>query len=186
MEYLRAVCIVLKSAFGANVEPSDRVLESDVVISPAAERRYIEEYGELYRESQARIKASINKPIASLFELPKSPTSKIKTEILFIERCLDLLKPGGRMGIVLPEGVFNNPSLRHVREFVEDRAFLRAVVSLPQETFVSSGASVRHTSFLQKFTETKERLMNRVTAMRIKSKYRQIDLTKKIRMDFKR
>jgi type I restriction enzyme M protein len=58
------------------------------------------------------------------------------------------------MGIVLPEGVFNNPSLRYVREFVEDRAFIRAVVSLPQEAFVSSGASVKASLlFLQKFTE---------------------------------
>ena len=63
---------------------------------------------------------------------------KIKTEVLFIERCLDLLKPGGRLGIVLPEGIFNNPSLTYVREFVEDRARLLAVVSLPQETATAS------------------------------------------------
>jgi type I restriction enzyme M protein len=146
--------VLTNPPFGANVEPSDKVQESDVIVNPAAERRYLEDYGELYRESQARLRAAINKPIASLFELPKSPESKIKTEILFIERCLDLLKPGGRMGIVLPEGVFNNPSLRNVREFVEDRAFLRAVISLPQEAFVSSGASVKASLlFLQKFTQ---------------------------------
>jgi type I restriction enzyme M protein len=85
--------------------------------------------------------------------LPKGDKNKIRTEILFIERCLDLLKPGGRLGIVLPEGLFNNPSLTYVREFCEDRAFIRAVVSLPPETFVSSGASVKASLlFLQKFT----------------------------------
>lgn len=79
---------------------------------------------------------------------------KIKTEILFIERCLELLKPGGRLGIVLPEGVYNNPSLAYVREFCENRAYIRAVVSLPQETFFSSGASVKASLlFMQKFTE---------------------------------
>ena len=58
------------------------------------------------------------------------------------------------MGIVLPEGIYNNPSLAHVREFTEDRAFLKAVVSLPQETFISSGASVKCSLlFLQKYTE---------------------------------
>ena len=78
----------------------------------------------------------------------------MKTEILFIERCLALLKPGGRMGIVLPEGIFNNPSLAYVREFCEDRARVLAVVSLPQETFYSSGASVKASLlFLRKFTE---------------------------------
>jgi type I restriction enzyme M protein len=155
--------VLTNPPFGANVEPSDKVQESDVTVNPAAERRYLEDYGELYRESQARLRAAINKPIASLFELPKSPESKIKTEILFIERCLDLLKPGGRMGIVLPEGVFNNPSLRHVREFVEDRAFLRAVISLPQEAFVSSGASVKASLlFLQKFTEEEKQRFDEI------------------------
>lgn len=146
--------ILTNPPFGANVEPSDRVLESDVVVSPSMERRYYQEYGELYRDSQVRLRAAINKPIASMFELPKSPESMIKTEILFIERCLNLLKPGGRLGIVLPEGVFNNPSLGYVREYVEDRAFIRAVISLPQETFSSSGANVKASLlFLQKFTE---------------------------------
>lgn len=135
------------------------MLEVDIRVNPAAEERYLKEYGDLYREAQDRVKAALNKPIASLFDLPKSDKAKIKTEVLFIERCLDLLKPGGRLGIVLPEGIFNNPpSLAYVREFTEDRAFLRAVVSLPQETFVSSGgASVKCSLlFLQKFTEAEQ------------------------------
>jgi type I restriction enzyme M protein len=99
----------------------------------------------------------VDKPIASLFDLPKNKNSKTKTEILFIERCLALLKPGGRLGIVLPEGIFNNPSLSYVREFCENRAFVRAVVSLPQETFFSSGAAVKASLlFLQKFTEEEQ------------------------------
>jgi len=136
------------------VEPSDKVLESDIEVRDADARRYVREFGEPYKEAQARVKAAINKPIASLFNLPKSNESNIKTEILFIERCLDLLKPGGRMGIVLPEGVYNNPSLAYVRQFVEDRAYLKAVVSLPQETFISSGASVKASLlFLQKYSD---------------------------------
>ena len=55
---------------------------------------------------------------------------------------------------MLPEGVFNNPSLVYVRQFCEDRAFIQAVVSLPPETFISSGASVKASLlFMQKFTE---------------------------------
>ena len=151
--------VLTNPPFGANVEPSDKVLESDIEVTAADARRYMREFGEPYKEAQARVKAAINRPIASLFDLPKSEKSKIKTEILFIERCLDLLKPGGRMGIVLPEGVYNNPSLAYVRQFVEDRAYLKAVVSLPQETFISSGASVKASLlFLQKYTdEEKER-----------------------------
>jgi type I restriction enzyme M protein len=148
--------ILTNPPFGANVEPSDVVHESDIQVAREAAKRYAGEYGDLYSDAIDRVRAAVNKPIASLFELPKGGKTKIKTEILFIERCLSLLKPGGRLGIVLPEGIFNNPSLAYVREFCENRAFVRAVVSLPQETFFSSGAAVKASLlFLQKFT-TKE------------------------------
>jgi type I restriction enzyme M protein len=148
--------------FGANVEPSDKITDADVRTTEEARRRYAEEYGQLYKEAQARVEASKDKPIAGIFELPRrggngAKLGKVKTEILFIERCLALLKPGGRMGIVLPEGIFNNPSLAYVREFCEDRARILAVVSLPQETFNSSGASVKASLlFLGKFTEREQ------------------------------
>lgn len=146
--------ILTNPPFGANIEPTDRVVEADIVTNRATEERYEMEYGDVYREAKERAKASLNKPIISLFDLPRKKKAKIKTEVLFIERCLNLLKPGGRMGIVLPEGIFNNPSLAYVREFIEGRAYLRAVISLPQETFGSSGASVKCSLlFLQKFTE---------------------------------
>ncbi len=145
--------ILTNPPFGANVEPSDVVHESDVMTDRIADKRYKDDYGDIYTEALARVRAAVGKPIASLFELPKGEKSKIKTEFLFIERCLALLKPGGRHGIVLPEGIFNNPSLAYVREFCENRAFIRAVVSLPQETFFSSGASVKASLlFMQKFT----------------------------------
>ena len=78
---------------------------------------------------------------------------------------MSLLKPGGRLGIVLPEGVFNNPSLAYVREFCEDRAFIRAVISLPQETFYSSGASVKASLlFMQKFSTEEQEKFSQIKA----------------------
>jgi type I restriction enzyme M protein len=149
--------ILTNPPFGANVEPSDTILEEQVNLPDEAEREYSRIYGKPYREALARVRAAKGRPIASLFELPRGKGDKVgktKTEILFIERCLHLLRPGGRLGIVLPEGIFNNPSLAYVREFCEDRARVLAVVSLPQETFYSSGASVKASLlFLQKFTE---------------------------------
>jgi type I restriction enzyme M protein len=149
--------ILTNPPFGANVEPSDKILEEQVNLPEEVEREYSRVYGKPYKEALARVRAAKGKPIASLFELPKNKggrVGKTKTEILFIERCLSLLRPGGRMGIVLPEGIFNNPSLAYVREFCEDRARILAVVSLPQETFFSSGATVKASLlFLQKFTE---------------------------------
>lgn len=149
--------VLTNPPFGANVEPTDVIEEASVTVPPKVEKQYEEDYGDLYKEAMQRVRAAKGKPIASLFDLPKGANNKTKTEILFIERCLALLKPGGRLGIVLPEGIFNNPSLAYVREFCEDRAFIRAVVSLPQETFTSSGASVKASLlFMQKFTEAEQ------------------------------
>lgn len=150
--------IVTNPPFGSNVEPSDIILEEQVKVPAAARERYLGEYGDAYKQALDRVESAIGSSIGKLFQLPAKNakgevTGKIKTEVLFIERCLDLLKPGGRLGIVLPEGIFNNPSLATVREFSEDRAYLQAVVSLPQETFNSSGASVKASLlFMQKFT----------------------------------
>lgn len=93
-----------------------------------------------------------DKIILSEYELPQGKS--IKEEFLFIERCLNLLKPQGKLAIVLPESVYNNPSDVGVREFAEDRANILAVVSLPLEAFYQSGASIKCSLlFVQKKTE---------------------------------
>lgn len=72
-------------------------------------------------------------------------------EILFIERCLTLLKPGGRAGIVLPNGHFENTSLEYLRRYIKDKAHIVGVVLLPHETFIPYGTGVRASLlFLQK------------------------------------
>ncbi len=64
-------------------------------------------------------------------------------EILFIERCLKFLKPGGRMAIVLPNGDFENSSLAYLRHYIKEIADVLAVIKLPQETFIPSGTGVK-------------------------------------------
>ncbi|WDN87947.1 type I restriction enzyme M protein [Desulfosarcina sp. BuS5] len=72
-------------------------------------------------------------------------------DVLFIEQCLNLLKPGGRMGIVLPNGFFENPSMDYVREYIKKRAFITGIVLLPHETFIPYGTGVKVSLlFLQK------------------------------------
>jgi type I restriction enzyme M protein len=167
--------VLTNPPFGANVEDSDIIEESHVTVPEDVDKRYRNEYGSLYKEAIEKVRAAIGKPILDLFDLPK--TGRIKTEILFIERCLSLLKPGGRLGIVLPEGILNNPSLAYVREYCEDRAFIRAVVSLPQETFFSSGASVKASLlFVQKFTakeKTEFDVLKASTLIEIEEKYKE-------------
>jgi type I restriction enzyme M protein len=144
--------VLTNPPFGQSVEKEDTVVDSQIEFDEETLSQYKRIYGEAYANSQARMKAAKGKPITSLFELPKG--NSIKTELLFIERCLSLLKPGGRMGIVLPEGVYNNPTIAYVRQFVEDRAYISAIISMPKETFVSAKAFVKTSLlFMQKFTE---------------------------------
>lgn len=93
-----------------------------------------------------------DKEILANYTLPnKNP---IKEEFLFIERCINLLKEKGKLAIVLPESIFNNPSNNWIREYVENNSFIRSVISIPRETFLSSGADVKCSLlFLQKFTQ---------------------------------
>jgi len=77
-------------------------------------------------------------------------------DILFIERCLQLLEDGGRMAIVLPDGDLTNSSLGYIREFVKQKARILAVVSIPQETFIPHGTGVKASVlFLQKLNKEK-------------------------------
>lgn len=143
--------VLTNPPFGSKLVSDELVLANDISLPDAVEEIYSRRFKVPYQNARAALKAAINKPIASLFELPSGDGS-IKTELLFIERCLRLLKPGGRLGIVLPESVFNNPTTSYVRRFVEDRAQILAVVSLPVETFVASGANVKTSLlFLRKF-----------------------------------
>ncbi len=64
-------------------------------------------------------------------------------DILFIERCFELLKDGGKLAIVLPNGDFENSSLDYVREFIKSKAKILAVVALPSETFIPHGTGVK-------------------------------------------
>ena len=57
-------------------------------------------------------------------------------QILFIERCLQLLKDGGRMAIVLPDGVFGNESLGYIRQWLLKRGRIIAIIDIPLETFM--------------------------------------------------
>jgi type I restriction enzyme M protein len=60
----------------------------------------------------------------------------VAPEVLFIERCLDWLKPGGRVGIVLPDGILGNPAAEYIRWWVLRNTWVLASVDLPVETFI--------------------------------------------------
>lgn len=77
--------------------------------------------------------------------------NNVERHILFIERTLDMLKPGGRMAIVLPQGVLNNTNMEYVREFLFDKARILAVVGLHGNTFKPHTGTKTSVLFLQKW-----------------------------------
>lgn len=81
------------------------------------------------------------------------PKSKVGRDILFIERNLDFIKPGGRLAIVLPQGRFNNTSDKDIREFIADKARILAVVGLHSNTFKPHTGTKTSVLFLQKWDD---------------------------------
>lgn len=107
-------------------------------------------------------KPNADTELLDLYELGAKST---KIQHIFLERCLNLLKPGGRMGIVLPEGFFNNPDEQAIRNWAEGRARILLIVSVPPEVFVSTGATVKTSLlFLRKFTEAEIAAWSEATA----------------------
>jgi type I restriction enzyme M protein len=167
--------VLTNPPFGAKVEPTDVITASDVEVPPDIEALYERLFKRPYKQARERMKASVGSPIASLYELPKDPDMNVKTELLFLERCVKLLKPGGRLAIVLPDGVLNNPSLTYVRDFCEVRVVIQAVVSLPAETFKSSKTNVKTSVvFLRALTADETKGLLRCGSRRPPSQPRQL------------
>ena len=83
----------------------------------------------------------------------KKAGSKIDRHILFIERALDMIKPGGRLAIVLPQGVFNNTNDRYIREFIMKKARILAVIGLHGNSFKPHTGTKTSLLFLRKWRE---------------------------------
>jgi len=149
--------ILTNPPFGSRIDKSQVVTGFDLP-SDDEMNFYIEKYGNDYKsnvinklQSYIEYNNGKGKPLLDIFELGKSSSL---TEVLFLERCLNLLKPGGRMGVVLPEGVLNNTNLQKVRDYVESKAKIILIVSIPQDVFTASGANVKPSLlFIKKFTE---------------------------------
>jgi type I restriction enzyme M protein len=143
--------ILTNPPFGARVEKSLKISETDKYTDEARIIKYRERYGKAYDEALKQVNNNIGKPLLSLY---KTGTMSTLTEVLFIERCLNLLKHGGRLGIVLPEGVLNNTNLQKIRDYVEGVAKIILITSIPQDVFIASGATVKPSLlFFKKFTE---------------------------------
>ena len=95
--------------------------------------------------------------ILSHYELAKNDKGKwhkkVGRDILFIERNLNFLKPGGRMAIVLPQGRFNNSSDKNIRDFIAERCRILAVVGLHGNVFKPHTGTKTSVLFVQKWDD---------------------------------
>ena len=79
--------------------------------------------------------------------------SAVGRDLLFIERNLDFLRPGGRMAVVLPQGRFNNSSDKRVRDLIAERCRILAVVGLHPNTFKPHTGTKTSVLFVQKWND---------------------------------
>lgn len=79
--------------------------------------------------------------------------NKVGRDILFIERNLNFLKPGGRMAVVLPQGRFNNSTDKYIRDYITDRCRILAVVGLHGNVFKPHTGTKTSVLFVQKWTD---------------------------------
>lgn len=95
--------------------------------------------------------------ILSHYELAKNDKGKwqkkVGRDILFIERNLNFLKPGGRMAVVLPQGRFNNSSDKYIRDYIAERCRILAVVGLHGNVFKPHTGTKTSVLFVQKWDD---------------------------------
>lgn len=146
--------ILTNPPFGARIDKNQKITEADKFTDEVLIEKYKEKYGEAYENALKQVNDNIGKKLLSLYD---TGSMSSLTEVLFMERCLRLLKKGGRMGMVLPEGVLNTSNLQKVREYFEGRAKIILICSIPQDVFIAAGATVKPSLvFFKRFTEEEE------------------------------
>ena len=90
------------------------------------------------------------KNFSGKWEMQNKLMKQQSPQVLFIERCVQLLKDGGKLGIVLPEGIFGNPSDRYIWEYLISSGKILGIISLDQNTFQPYTCNKTSILFFQK------------------------------------
>jgi len=112
----------------------------------------LENYNILPAEIKKEIVFKSKQDTLNFFDAGKSKTINQKTkdrlksfpiEVLFIDRFIQLAKPGGWVAIIIPDGILSNSNLHYVRQYIADNAKIEAIVSLPRDAFKHVGTSAK-------------------------------------------
>ena len=139
--------VVTNPPFGGAVEKGDE--------------EFFEDSNPIFSDLNKKSSDKITDPqILSKFELGKGKL-RTSTEKLFIERCIRLLKPGGRLGIIVPDGILNDDGNQDVRDIIKRDTIVKAIISLPDTTFKPSGTGVNaNIMYLKRKSSEKEKQGN--------------------------
>ena len=158
--------ILTNPPFGGRVAKDHKISIGDNKYTDEIKTHLKIKHGDAVQIAANQIEKNIGESLLKLYDTGSMSTL---TEVLFMERYLKLLKKGGKMAVVLPEGFLNNPNLQKVREYFEGRAKIILITSIPSDVFIASGATVKPSLvFLQKFTEAEEIEYLRITNNEIK------------------
>ncbi len=117
---------------------------------PIKDHHILEQYnlGYIWRNEQYGVDPQAGWTITNRFQASAPP------EQLFIERCLQLLKPGGRLAIVLPDAILGSPSLGYIRKWLIQRTVIIASIDLHSDTFQPRNGTQTSILILQKKTKS--------------------------------
>lgn len=127
-----------------HLKASDLIGQFDVVLTnPPFGKNIVSVSPEVQRDFELghRWKRATNGDLKQTDEL----ANKAPPQVLFVERIISLLKPGGRAGIVLPESVLSNRSYAHVVQYIREHTAISAVIGMPENLFKHSGKGGTHT-----------------------------------------
>ncbi|MBI3193516.1 MAG: N-6 DNA methylase [Ignavibacteriae bacterium] len=151
----------LSLAKALKIEPSDIANQNtieffDVIVTnppfgskiPIKDHQILEQYniGYIWKNQQVKINPKSEWTITNRFQSSAPP------EQLFIERCLQLLKPGGRLAIVLPDSILGSPGLGYIRQWLLRKTRIIASIDLHSDTFQPRNGTQTSILILQKKT----------------------------------
>lgn len=159
--------IVLHANAAKNMFNVNSLLPADQWVNSVAKHLKLESFDMLFTNPPFGAFVPIDDPeILSQYDLghvwreekgffvkTKKLRSSAPPEQLFVERCMQLLKPGGRMAIVLPDSILSNPGLKFIRNWILLKSRVLACIDLPVETFLPFTGAKTNVVLLEKKTD---------------------------------